>query len=169
MPTIDDNGFYVYESHAILRYLAAKFSTEDHWFPKDLKKRTKVEMYLDWHHLNIRRGAASLVFFTVFKSSPMKMNFDDDEQREEVLKILKKSLKFIEKSVLNSHKFIGDLNEPSIADLSLYGELSQLSLVNYDLTPFKNIKIWMKKMEKLPNHAEIHSVLKKVAEKRSKL
>eukprot|EP01080_Neovahlkampfia_damariscottae_P001312 gene1312-11395_t len=164
MPVIDDNGFYVFESHAILRYLSQKYKTAPHWYPTDTKERAKVDMYLDWHHSNIRIGAAHLVFFTVFANSPM--NFDDEEETK---KILKKSLKFIERNFLKGMKYIGDLNEPSIADLSLYGELSSLKLIQYDFAHYTNIKKWMKKMEKLPKHEEVHSVIHKVAKKRSKL
>ncbi|CAL5441337.1 unnamed protein product [Camellia sinensis] len=39
------------KSHAILRYLA--------WYPSDLFKRSKIESVLDWHHSNLRRGAAA--------------------------------------------------------------------------------------------------------------
>jgi glutathione S-transferase len=48
IPFIDHNGFCIYEHGAILRYLSQKFKTPDHWYPSDLEKRAKVDMYLDW-------------------------------------------------------------------------------------------------------------------------
>ncbi len=50
----EDDGFVVYESHTILRYLATSRKVASHWYPQDLKKRTRIDMYLDWHHTNLR-------------------------------------------------------------------------------------------------------------------
>lgn len=33
-------------SHAILRYLAQKHKTPDHWYPADLERRAKVDQYV---------------------------------------------------------------------------------------------------------------------------
>ncbi|KAF8169615.1 glutathione S-transferase [Mycena galopus ATCC 62051] len=44
VPTIDDEGFIVYESRAICRYLADKYADQGtNLFPKSLKERTMVE------------------------------------------------------------------------------------------------------------------------------
>ena len=39
--------FNLAESHTILRYLADSHNVPDHWYPKDLRKRAKVNIYLD--------------------------------------------------------------------------------------------------------------------------
>ena len=44
-------------SCAILRYLCNKYSLEDHWYPKDIQARSKVEEALDWFPGNLRCGA----------------------------------------------------------------------------------------------------------------
>ena len=50
IPVMQDGDFVLSGSHAIFRYLARKFKVADHWYPKDLKSRAKLEQYLDWHH-----------------------------------------------------------------------------------------------------------------------
>uniref|UniRef100_A0A0E9P7F4 GST N-terminal domain-containing protein n=1 Tax=Anguilla anguilla TaxID=7936 RepID=A0A0E9P7F4_ANGAN len=37
-----DEEFILAESIAILKYLAEKFRTPDHWYPADLQKRARV-------------------------------------------------------------------------------------------------------------------------------
>ena len=37
LPAIDDSGFKLSESHAILRYLAQTRNVASHWYPKDLQ------------------------------------------------------------------------------------------------------------------------------------
>ena len=45
VPVIDDGGFVLRESHAILRYLAAKHGRHD-LYPSDLRLRARVEACL---------------------------------------------------------------------------------------------------------------------------
>jgi len=46
VPVLDENGFILWESHAILRYLAAKYDAQ--WYPAELQRRAIVEQWLDW-------------------------------------------------------------------------------------------------------------------------
>ena len=47
VPTIDDDGFILWESNAIVRYLAAKHSAGKLW-PADLKERADSDRWMDW-------------------------------------------------------------------------------------------------------------------------
>ena len=46
VPVIEDDGFVLYESNAIVRYLAAKHS-EALW-PRDLRRRADVDRWMEW-------------------------------------------------------------------------------------------------------------------------
>ena len=47
VPVIDDGGTVVWESHAILRYLAARHGGERFW-PADPGERSRPDRWLDW-------------------------------------------------------------------------------------------------------------------------
>ena len=47
VPTIDDEGFILWESNAIVRYLAAKHTAGTLW-PTDLKVRADADRWMDW-------------------------------------------------------------------------------------------------------------------------
>ena len=47
VPTIDDDGFVLWESNACLRYLAAKHGDGTLW-PEDLQVRANADRWMDW-------------------------------------------------------------------------------------------------------------------------
>jgi glutathione S-transferase len=53
VPVLDDDGFYLSESHAIMQYLAEK-SPGQTLYPEDLRRRAEVNRWLFWsaHHLS---------------------------------------------------------------------------------------------------------------------
>ena len=57
-----EGDFKLFESHAILRYLAETKGASPDWYPKNPQKRAIVDQYLDWHHTFLRQGATGLVY-----------------------------------------------------------------------------------------------------------
>jgi len=47
VPTIDEDGFVLWESNAIVRYLAARHGAGQLW-PDDLRQRADVDRWMDW-------------------------------------------------------------------------------------------------------------------------
>jgi glutathione S-transferase len=47
VPTIDDDGFVLWESNAVVRYLATKHSEGSLW-PRDLATRASADRWMDW-------------------------------------------------------------------------------------------------------------------------
>lgn len=46
IPTIEDDGLVLWESNAILRYLAARYAP--HLWPDDLRQRAAADKWMDW-------------------------------------------------------------------------------------------------------------------------
>jgi glutathione S-transferase len=47
IPVIDDGGMIIWESHAIIRYLAARYGAGRYW-PKDAGARSHADRWMDW-------------------------------------------------------------------------------------------------------------------------
>lgn len=71
VPTLDDDGFVLWESHAIVRYLAAKHGAGSLW-PTDLRVRADADRWMDW----AITFAAALrpVFWNLIRTPPDKRN-----------------------------------------------------------------------------------------------
>ncbi len=89
-----------------------------------MKKRAKINEYLDWHHSNIRLAAGGY-FFRKYVSA-LTGKPATESLIKESFDLIAKSLSFIEKYwFANNTKFMfGDLL--TIADLSLACELATL-------------------------------------------
>lgn len=53
IPVIENDGEIVYESHTILRYLAAEYSNGKLWHSSAFE-RAKVESWMDWSHVSLQ-------------------------------------------------------------------------------------------------------------------
>jgi glutathione S-transferase len=69
VPTIDDDGFVLWESHTIVRYLCAKHSAGNLW-PTDLQLRASAERWMDWAFSF--QAAMRDVFWGLIRTPPEK-------------------------------------------------------------------------------------------------
>jgi glutathione S-transferase len=69
VPTIDDDGFVLWESHTIVRYLCAKHSAGNLW-PTDLRLRAGAERWMDWAFSF--QAAMRDVFWGLIRTPPEK-------------------------------------------------------------------------------------------------
>jgi glutathione S-transferase len=52
IPTIDDDGFVLWESNAIVRYLGARYGAGKIW-PEDLRVRADADRWMDWQQTTV--------------------------------------------------------------------------------------------------------------------
>jgi glutathione S-transferase len=68
VPTIEDDGFVLWESNAIVRYLAAKHSAGKLW-PEDLKERAEADKWMDWQNTTFWPNFRPL-FWNLVRTAP---------------------------------------------------------------------------------------------------
>lgn len=66
VPVIEDDGFFLAESHAIMRYLCEKHGRAD-LLPADLQKRAITEMWMEWQGTEVSNAHRAAVLALVFK------------------------------------------------------------------------------------------------------
>ncbi|HEX7948610.1 MAG TPA: glutathione S-transferase family protein [Phenylobacterium sp.] len=67
VPVIEDDGVVVWESHAILRYLAARYGG-DAWWPADPAERSDFDRWLDWAQAQWQPAFLSGVFWGFYRT-----------------------------------------------------------------------------------------------------
>ena len=68
VPTIEDDGFVLWESHAIVRYLCAKHGALR---PSDLRQRADADRWMDWTH-GFSREFQRPLFWALVRTPPEK-------------------------------------------------------------------------------------------------
>ncbi|XP_072396616.1 glutathione S-transferase 1-1-like [Diabrotica undecimpunctata] len=139
VPTLDDDGVIIWDSHAIMIYLAEKYGKDTSIYPTDVAKRAKIHRLLFFECgelFSMHRYLCGELF--------SKKKISEDIATEEV-----KALQFLEAFLTNSKYVAGD--ELTIADFSIWATLSNsLNLVPIEETKFPRITEWMEFMNQNP-------------------
>jgi glutathione S-transferase len=72
VPVIEEDGFVLYESNAIVRYLAARHSADGLW-PTDLRKRADADRWMEWQS-NTYTPAMREIFWQLVRTPAEKRN-----------------------------------------------------------------------------------------------
>jgi len=77
VPTIEDDGFVLWESHSIVRYLAAKHGAGTLW-PNELHVRADAERWMDWAFTF--QASFRNVFWGLVRTPPEKRDMNAIEE-----------------------------------------------------------------------------------------
>jgi len=139
VPVLDDDGVVIPDSNAILVYLAKKFGGGS-WMPNDPVTAANVQRWLSVAAGKVAYGPCAARLVTVFGS---KLNADEAIERSHAL------LRVMEIELSNKSWIAGTI-APSIADVAIYSYIDRAPEGNVDLSPYTNVKSWLRRVEVLP-------------------
>jgi len=157
VPVLEDGDFRLTESSAILKYLADK--TNSPAYPKDLKKRAKVNEIMDWFNSNFYRDwAYGLIYPQVF---PHHKRPTDAIQAGTLVWAKERAAFWLQ--VLNDY-WIGPKknyltgDEITIADYFCVALLTLGEVIKVNFKQYPNVERWMNNMKKLPHWKAVNEV-----------
>ena len=148
IPALIDGDFKMFESRAIIRYLAAKHNA-DSLYPADLKKRAIVEQWLSVNQSN-NGPVTGIVAEFVFKA--MGGGTPDATKVPELTEKLNAYLAILDKRLASNAYFAGDkLTLADISFLSYFEYLLQIPPFANAFDGFTHLKKWWENVSSRPS------------------
>lgn len=144
IPTLNDDGKIVWESHAIATYLIGKYAANDSLYPKDLYQRALIDQRL---HFN------SAVLFNRLIALFRNRRANNGVASEEHIASVTECLEFMEAFLASNEYLVG--NSLTVADLCCITSISAIELLmTIDEKKYPKLMKWARKIEQLPYYAE---------------
>jgi len=150
VPVIDDGGFVLFESNAIIKYLASKAGSP--LYPQETNKQAIVDQWIDFssHHIGTAMGR---VLFNRLFAPFLKLEVDE-HSLSDGLSFLDRFLPVVERQ-LQANPFLAG-NEFTLADLNLLAILDPAEVVGIDLSAYASLSKWRKGLREESFYTKCH-------------
>jgi glutathione S-transferase len=139
VPVLDDNGTTLFDSNAILVYLATQYDADRRWLPRDPKGQADVQAWLSVAAGLVAFGPAAARLITVFGA---RLN------PEEVIGRAHGLLKVMDLQLAARPFLVG--NSATLADIAGYSYIAAAPEGNVDLAAYPNVRAWLERVQVLP-------------------
>jgi glutathione S-transferase len=155
IPALTDGPFKLFESNAILCYIAAKYDSP--LLPKDARARSEVDQWLFWQTAHLSQATGKIGWERIYKPM-LNMGAPDAGRIAEGLAEIDRFVGVLD-GVLGAHKYVCG-TQMTVADYALCGTIgtaqqTRLS-ITAEVTKFAHVKRWLAEVEARPAwiHAE---------------
>jgi glutathione S-transferase len=153
-PVIDDGGYVLWESNAILEYLAS-LKAESGLLSADPRARLAVTKWLYWESAHWDPACAIFAFERVVKAlfgrgEPVQSEIDRGTQMfERIGKVLD--------GALAQHRYVAG-EHLTVADISLGASLCIADQARFPIDEYRNIQRWKADLASLPSWAKTNAL-----------
>ena len=147
IPVIKDNETIVWESHAILRYLAASYGPS--FWSDDAKTRAKADEWMDWSQTSLQADFITGVFWGFYRTPESKRDW---KAIDASIKRCNKHFTILN-NILETQSFLAG-NTITLADIpagSLLYRYFQLEIERPQLT---HVEAWYKRLQQRKAYRE---------------
>ncbi|UXI15364.1 cilia- and flagella-associated protein 20 [Sarcoptes scabiei] len=151
LPTINDNGFILWESRAIMSYLANRYAPNNPIYPKNPKRRGVVDRLMQFDLNVLYRSFGDYLIPMVGENKmvsvtkPLMNNF---KERKVI-----QALSYLD-SVLASQRFVAD-EHLTLADFSIFCSLEFAENFHYSFETYSNIIRYYRQLKSIFNEFNI--------------
>lgn len=139
VPAIDDNGYILADSNAILVYLVQTYAKDTGWIPQDAKTAAEVQRWLTVAADQIYSGPCAARLVTLF-GAPL-------DQQAAIAKS-HALFQYMEAHLSNRSWLASE--RITIADIAGYSYIAHAPEGGVDLAPYPNLRAWLNRIEAEP-------------------
>ncbi len=150
VPAIEIDGFKLFESNSINRYLAAINNSSI--YPQDAKKRAIVDAWMDYVAIHVAHALGRVLFNRVF--APMTGQKADQESVRVGLEFLDKYFPVLEKQLSQNPYLAG--KEFSLADINLLAVLDPCEISQISIDQYPSLKKWRVGLKSQPFYQQCY-------------
>jgi len=157
VPCIDDDGFVLTESSAILKYLAEKHQSPA--YPTDLKQRARVNEMMDWFNANLyREYGYHLIYPQIFPHHTRQPDAANKATIEWGKAETRKMLRTLNDHYLGQGKQYLCGDTITIADYFGAALMTAGELIGNDFSAYANIENWLKSIKAMPSWSAVNEI-----------
>lgn len=137
IPTIKDGDFSLWESRAIMCYLANKYAKDETLYPKEAVARARVDQKLYFDMGTLYQRFADYYYPQIFAKAPA-----DPEKYKKI----EEAFGFFETALEGQKYAAGD--NITIADLALVASVSTFDVAGFPISNYANVQRWYEDCQK---------------------
>jgi glutathione S-transferase len=141
VPVIDDDGTVIWESHAIVRYLAAKYGAATLW-PEDAGIRARSDMWMDWVANDLQPAFIGGVFWNFYRTPEAQRNWNLIRQGIARSAIL---FRLLDKHLEDKPFIAGDAL--TMGDIPVGAQLYRYFELEIDRPSLPNVEAWYARLQ----------------------
>jgi glutathione S-transferase len=142
VPTLVDGDFRLWESAAIMQYLADK-AGDNSLYPRDVRTRADITRWQCWEGMHFNAALGTLAFETVAKPRNNAGQPDAELVRQACTSLSRFAP--VLNDHMNSRKYLVD-DHLTLADYSMAALEPYVNLVPFDFTPYGHIHAYFDRM-----------------------
>ncbi len=148
VPTIDDDGFVLWESNAVVRYLAAKYAAGSLW-PEVLHARAEADRWMDWEKSTFW-PSLRVLFLGLIRTPPDQR---DPRALEEARRKTAKMLEIVDANLETREYLAGDAF--TMGDIGLGCGIWRWMALPIERPALQNVQRWFDALARRPAYAKV--------------
>jgi glutathione S-transferase len=144
----DGEGEPLWETGAILRYLANRYADRTFW-PADIAQRAAVDKWAEWAKINVAHSFTAPLFWRVVRTAEKDRDYPAIAA---ALSVLNSKLAIAE-AQLNQHAYLAG-NELTLADIQFGHLLFRYFDIELARTPFPAVEAYYQRLQQRPAFVE---------------
>jgi glutathione S-transferase len=144
VPMIEDGDFVLWESNAIVRYLAAQYGGDSALYPRDVQARASADKWMDWTTSTLA-GPYRPVFWGILRTPADQQDWT---QINEAVKAVEKLLTIVDQALASQPYLSG--NEFGMGDIPLGCFIYPWFEMPIERAAMPHLQAWYERLKQRP-------------------